>query len=61
MQKKTSNLGLFSGLPKPTSEKAFREQLQRMPKLSGPSIAEKMVQLSKAPKAPKPSGSNPQG
>lgn len=61
MQKKRSTLGLYSGPPQYTSEEAVQEQLRRMPKLSGPSIAEKMVELSKAAKAQKPSGPKQSG
>ena len=48
MDKKHSNLGLHSGPPRYTSEEAVREQLRQAPKLSGPSIAARLVQRGKA-------------
>lgn len=61
MQKKTSNLGLHSGMPPFKSEEADREQWIRGPRVLGPSIATMLVQRSKATKAAKPSEKKPTG
>ena len=64
MQKKTSNLGLFSGLPPIPSKEAALAQWKRGPQLLGPSLATpmvKMVQRTGATKVQKPSESNPDG
>ncbi|MCR6496242.1 hypothetical protein LJB71_08435 [Thermomonas sp. S9] len=59
MQKKPSNLGLHSGLPKYTSEEAVREQLAQAPKLLGQSLATGLVRRTKATPAEKKSEPNP--
>lgn len=58
MDKKPLHLGLYSGPPRYTSEEAVREQLRQMPKILGPSIAERI--LERAKQAEKPSENNPQ-
>ena len=61
MDKKPLHLGLYRGPPLYTSEEAVREQLRQAPKLSGPSIASRLVQRSKASKAEKSPESDPRG
>lgn len=52
MNKKHSTLGLHSGPPRHyKTEQEVSEQLNRSPKLSGPSLATRAVQRTKATKA----------
>ena len=51
MDKKSSTLGLHSGLPSYVSEEADREQLRHMPKASAPCLATQAVQRSKSTQA----------
>lgn len=61
MDKKPLHLGLHSGPPRYTSEEAVRDQLRQMPKILGPSLAERILARSnKATPAAKPSENNPQ-
>ena len=59
MEKKLLHLGLHSGQPPYTSEKAVRAQWNHGPKVLGPSIATTLAQRSKETKVAKPSESNP--
>ena len=59
MEKKTSNLGLFSGLPPFVSEEADRKQWLSGPRVLGPTLVDKMIQRDKATKAEKPSENSP--
>jgi hypothetical protein len=47
MQKNPPNLGLFSELPKYTSEEALQRQLAQAPRLSGKSLATSLVRRTK--------------
>jgi len=63
MNEKPLHLGLYSGLPPFVSEEADRAQWASGPKISGPSIAERIIamgQRSKATPAEKPSESDPE-
>lgn len=59
MEKKTSNLGLFSGLPTFVSEEADRKQWLSGPRVLGPNPVDKLFRRRKATKAEKPSESSP--
>lgn len=59
MEKKTSNLGLFSGLPPFVSEEADRKQWLSGPRVLEPNPVDKLFRRRKATKAEKPSENSP--
>lgn len=59
MEKKTSNLGLFSGLPPVGSDKEVMAQWLSGPRVLEPNPVDKLFRRRKATKAEKPSENSP--